>query len=300
MKFMKRRTFLYYSLLFVAGCNTAPYSPSKDSQNATVALPEKLRLAVADIAGLEDLQRYYDSFRVALAETLDTQIEFFATNNYTAAASALLNDQVELVVAGPSEYVILNARTEAKPIIAITRPDYYSVICVLAESPLQSLAELKGKTIAMKAIGSTSGHLGPTKLLIDADLNPKSDVTIRFLRNEGLPALMKGEVDAWGGTWRTYLDFLKSEGLLESKFRILAKSPLLPNDLLMANSNLSPAVVEEIKSRLLQHQEQLALSLAAVEDDKYVGATLIPVKDSDYDGVREVYRAMGQGDFLEN
>ncbi|MDY7014295.1 MAG: PhnD/SsuA/transferrin family substrate-binding protein [Cyanobacteriota bacterium] len=297
---MKRRTFLYYSLLFIAGCNTATYSPNGDYQNATSELPEQLRLAVADVAGLENLQRYYEPFRVALAEILDEPVEFFPTNTYTAAASALVNNRVEFVLAGPSEYVILKARTNTQPIIGITRPDYYSVICVRADSPIQTVADIKGKTIAMKAIGSTSGHLGPTKLLMDANLNPQSDLEINFLRKEGLPNLLKGEVDAWGGPWRRYLDFLATENLSERDFRILAKSSLLPNDLLMANSNLSPATVEGIKSRLLQHQNQLVQSLTTVEDDKYVGATLIAARDSDYDEVRQVYRAIGQGDFLQD
>lgn len=297
---MKRRIFLYYSLLFVAGCNTITSIPNNNSKNATVNLPQKLRLAVSDVAGPEELQRYYEPFRATLEEVLGAQISFFSTNNYTAAASALLNDQVELVLAGPSEYIILNARTKAQPIIGITRPDYYSILCVRVESSIQSVADIKGKTIAMKDIGSTSGHLVPTKMLIDANLNPKSDVAIRFLREEGLPALVKGEVDAWAGGWHSYRDFLESEKLPEREFRILAKSPPLPNDVLMANSNLVPAVVEEIESRLLQYRAQLVQSLASVEDNKYVGAKLISTEDSEYDGIRQVYRAIGQGDFLQN
>jgi phosphonate transport system substrate-binding protein len=297
MKQMKRRHFLGYSLLFVVGC--AATNSNGDSENSTVEIPKKLRLAVADVVGLEELQRSYEPFRIALGEVLGTTIEFFPVENYTAAAPALLSDRVDLVLVGPSEYVILNVRTNAMPIVGITRPDYYSIICVRADSPIQSVADLKGKTIALKDIGSTSGHLSPTKMLIDAKLNPKSDVTIRFLKKQGFSALTRGEVEAWAGSWYEYLNFLKAEGLSVSEFRVLKKSPLLPNDALMANSNLTSDVVEEMRSRLLEQQDKLLQSLISVGNDKYVGAKLVVAQDSDYDMIREVYQAIGQGDFLQ-
>ena len=289
---MQRRNFLWYSLLFLAGCN---FATSKNKGT----FPESLRFAVTDAPDLSELQQYYNPFRVALGEVLVTKVDFFAVENYTAAVPALLHNQLEILLAGPSEYVILHAKTKAIPIIGITRPEYYSVICVPKDSEINSLEELQGKTIAMRAVGSTSGYLGPTKLLIDANLDPSSDFTIHMLRKQGLPALQKGEVDAWGGSWRRYQDFISSEGLAESDFRILGKSAPLPHDLLMANRNLSRETIEQIKSLILQHQNQLLQSLLEADDDKYVGATLVEVKDADYNMIREVYQSLGHKEWLQ-
>ncbi len=287
---VQRRRFLCYSLLFLAGCNFA---------TSKVNLPQKLRLGVTDVPGLSELQQYYNSFRVALAKVLATQVNFFALENYTAAVPALLHNQLDLLLAGPSEYVILNAKAKGIPVIGITRPDYYSVICTRADSEIKSLEQLQGKTIAMKAIGSTSGHLGPTQLLINAHLNPNSDVTIRMLRKEGLPALKKGEVDAWGGTWRRYKEFIQGRDLTENYFRILGKTEPLPHDLLMVNQNLSTEIIEQIKSLILQHQDQLLHSLLEADDAKYVGAKLVEAKDADYNMIREVYQAIGQEEVIQ-
>jgi phosphonate transport system substrate-binding protein len=86
---------------------------------------------------------------------------FFRVADRAAAAVALQSDQVDIVFTGPAEYVVINAKTEAVPFLAITRPNYFSVIAVRADSGLTNAEQLKGQTLSMSDIGSTSGHLGP-------------------------------------------------------------------------------------------------------------------------------------------
>lgn len=297
---MKRRNFINYSLLLIAGCTTA----INDSQGPNSALdatssPEKLRFTVTDIQDFQELQRNYGALRTVLEKVLEKKIEFVLFESYIAATAALQSDQLDLALTGPSEYVVMHARTNVIPVIGITRPNYHSVICVSANSMIQSVAELKGKKIAMWQVGSTSGHLGSTELLIDAGLNPKSDLKIIMLGSKGLPALQKGEVDAWGGSAVKYEKFLQDEGLFESTLPVIAKGPHLPNDLFVASSNIQASFVKEISDQLVKRQDQLLQSLLTVEEGKFKGSKLVPVKDSDYKMVREVYKAIGQGSFIQ-
>jgi phosphonate transport system substrate-binding protein len=281
---MNRRSFLW-SLLLATGCASTRIGQSAPSQ-----LP-KLRFAVADAKTSADLQADYEAFRVALAAALATEIEFFPLVNQVAAAIALQQAKVDLVLTGPSEYVIARSRTKAVPVISITRPNYHSIIAV-ANSAIQSVTELRGKTIAMSDVGSTSGHLGPTKMLIDAGVNPQTDLTIRMLGDEGsVAALERGEVDAWAGSTS---DYQKS---LQERFPMLAKSPILPGDVIVASSNLDPAVVETIQNQMLKHQTKLSQALAT-QKSKYRDSTFLLVQDADYDPIREAYQAIGQGNFI--
>ncbi|MGB3508111.1 MAG: phosphate/phosphite/phosphonate ABC transporter substrate-binding protein [Microcoleaceae cyanobacterium] len=295
---MKRRNFIGYSLLFMAGCSAT--SKNSSTKEKTVNKPEKLRFAVTDVVDPEKLQRDYEPFRAALGEVLATTIEFFPVESFAMAAAALQLNQVDLVLAGPSEYVVINARTNAVPVIAVTRPNYRSVIAVLAGSLIKSVAQLQGKTIAMSDIGSTSGHLGPTKLLIEAGLNPRSDVNILMLGDDGSWADFKqGKVDAWGGSAIDYEYFLKTEGASESDFPLIAKSALLPSDVIIASSNLDAKVVEEYKTRIVNSQDKLISALVKGEStNKYKGSQIVPATDSDYNLIREVYQAIGEGDLL--
>jgi len=75
---MRRRNFLGYSLLFLAGC-AASTSPSQDSAQTTSdagSQPETLRLAVTDVQGLEELQRDYGAFRDQLETSLGRPVGY--------------------------------------------------------------------------------------------------------------------------------------------------------------------------------------------------------------------------------
>ena len=292
---MKRRQFIWFSVLFISGC-TASTLTSRSTKK-----PEKIRFAVTDVLEEEKLQQNYGEFRQALESVLATKIEFFPVKSFTTAAVALQSGEVDLVLTGPSEYVIIQSRTNAVPVIGITRLNYYSVIAVPVNSPIQSVAELKGKKIALSDIGSTSGHLGPTKMLIDAGLNPKSDLNIMMLGDDGSAAAIKnGEVEAWGGSAIDYQEFLENQDDSENQYRIIATGPPLPSDIFVANAQLDAELIADYKQRMVDNQDQLINALVTGEKTrKYKGSKLVPALDSDYDMIRQVYQAIGEGKLIE-
>ncbi|MBD1907014.1 PhnD/SsuA/transferrin family substrate-binding protein [Funiculus sociatus GB2-A5] len=296
---MKRRNFLSYFLLLIAGCASATSNSNSIYSNLDANVPDTLRFTVTDTQGLQQLQRDYGGLRTALEEVLEKKIEFVPFESYIAAAAALQSDQVDFVFTGPSEYVVMSARTNAVPIIGITRSNYYPVICVSANNKIKSVAQLKGKKIAMWKVGSTSGHLGPTKLLIDGGLNPKSDLEILLLGSKGLPALQKGEVDAWGGSSVKYEKFLKDEGLSESALPVIVKGSFFPNDLFVVSSKLDSSFVKEMGDRMMKNQDKLLQSLSSVEEGKFKGSKLVSANDVDYNQFRQVYKIVGQGSFVQ-
>lgn len=297
---MKRRSFIGYTLLVFTGCTAVTSNPNDPNSNLVAEnQPKTLRFTVTDALGMEELQRDYEGVRTALEEILQKKIEFVPFESYIAAATALQSDQLDFVLTEPSEYVVMRARTNAIPVLGITRPNYRTVICVSANSKIKSIAELKGKKIAMWKVGSTSGHLGPTKLLKDAGLKPKSDVKILMLGSQGLPALKKGEVDAWGGSAVKYENFLRDERLSESALPIISKGPFLPKDVFVVSSRIEPSFVKKIGLQMIKNQEKLIQSLSFVEEGKYKSSTLVPVNDAEYNMVREVYQAIGQGNFIQ-
>jgi phosphonate transport system substrate-binding protein len=284
---MNRRWFLYQSLLFVTGCTATQVSNPAASDRIA-----KIRFGITDGNTLEKLKADYDLFRVALAEVLEMEVDFFPLKNQVSAAIELKQGQVDLVLTGPSEYVIARSRTNAVPIVGITRPNYYSIIAVPANSEIKTVADLRGKTIAMSDVGSTSGHLGPTQILIEAGLDPKTDVKIQMLGDEGsVAALQNGKVDAWGGSTSNYQE------ISSDKFPKIAQSSLLPGDVFVAGSSLEAATVEFIRSRMMQHQNKLIQAIS-VKKSKYRGSTFKLVQDSEYDVIRKAYQAIGQDDFI--
>ncbi|GAA6616468.1 phosphate/phosphite/phosphonate ABC transporter substrate-binding protein [Scytonema sp. NUACC26] len=295
---MKRRNFIWYSLLFSSGC-TAVKNLNNISKKSVSDFPKKLRFTVTDVKGSQELQRDYGAFRTVLEDILNIKIEFFPVESFIAAAPALQLSQVDLVLAGPSEYVILNARAKALPVVALTRPKYYPVIAVRANSGIKSITQLKGKKIAMRAKGGTAGHIYPTKLLLDAGLDPKSDVKLLFLGDRGMEALKKGEVDAIARSFSGYEKALRDGGLSATEFPAIAIGPPLPSDVFVVSNNLDSAFIERIQNLMLKHQDKLLKAiLVSPSNEQFQGSKMTAVVDADYNIIRKVYKAIGEGDFI--
>jgi len=292
---MKRRRFIFYALLFLAGCQSAHQRVGR-----TYAKPDKLRFAVTDAQGLEELERDYDIFKNTLEELLSIPIEFFPVEDYFMATSALQSAQVDLVWAGPSEYVVIAARTDAIPLVSIARPEYYTTIAVRADSGIQSLADLKGKTIDIRKRGSTASHLGAIALLTAAGLDPQTDVNTIASKAFSLRPLKTGAADAWSRTSYRYTQALEQEGATASDYPLIAEGKPLPGDILLASSHLDSALVAQLQMQILAGQEQLIQAILAVDTlaFRFQGTYFAPANDADYDIIRDAYRAIGQGDFI--
>ncbi|MDJ0701955.1 MAG: PhnD/SsuA/transferrin family substrate-binding protein [Leptolyngbyaceae cyanobacterium MO_188.B28] len=292
---IRRRRFLWSSLLFLAGCTATTQTRSLQSAGQ---LPQKLRLTVTDATDSEELERNYGAFRSALEEVLGTEVEFFPVKNYVEAAPAMIEGQLDIAWAGPSEYVVLKARAQAIPLVAIARPKFRSVLVVRADSDIRSPADLKGKTIEAR-LGSTSSHIGVMKILMNAGLDPQQAFEVAMSGRHTLQGVKNGEVDARGFAQHRYEKVLQEEGLSPSDYSIIAELPL-PNDLLVVNPLLDPDQIATMQSRILQNQDPLIQAILSVESlaAKFSGSMLEPAEDKDYEMIREVYRAIGQVDFL--
>ena len=298
---MKRRKLLFYSLMFMMGCMGRKKSGNKLRFSSDPIIPKTLSFAVTDAMGLRELEDKYDLFRLSLSEVLDCNIEFFPVDNYFTAAAALNAHEVDLVWAGPSEYVVIKARSNAIPIIGIQRVNYHTIMVVLKESDITSLINLKGKIIDFQNNGSTSTHLGGVKLLMDAGLSPLTDFQSMMSQSDSLTPLINKTVDACSRSPHRYQNALKKDGLSEADFSIIAQGKPLPNDVFVMGSHITSEIANYIKQLMLENQQKLLDAILSVESlgIKLRGATLTTASDQDYDVVRDIYRAMGQGNFLD-
>jgi phosphonate transport system substrate-binding protein len=268
--------------------------------NTAAAGQQTLRLAVTDMEGLEELQTDFGAFKTALETSLDMKIDFYPVSDRTAAVAALQANQVDFLLTGPAEYVILRSKNKVQPVIGMERPGYHSLVVVYKDSPIQTVEDLKGKKISMSDVGSTSGHLAPSKLLIDAGLDLQKDLEVIMLGNADLQALKSKDVDAWAGGWSYLQKFMDKEGLTIDDFRILIEGPQLPRDIFIASESLPKETVDLIREKMIEHEDELiAAILTSDANKKYKGATLKPVEDSEYDYVRGMYEAIGITDFNE-
>lgn len=266
-----------------------------------VAGDKSLKLAVTDIEGLEMLQREFGPFKEVLTKNLSMDVEFFPVPNRTAAVEAVRSKNVDFVLTGPAEYVVFKQLTDSNPLIGFSRPDYFCSIVVLSDSGINRVADLKGKKVAIGGVGSTSKHLAPLQIMTDNGLDPLKDVKIIHTSVDlGWQALKRGDVAAWGMTTDKFIKLRKKDkDLKPGAFKVIARGPDLPNDVLLAAPHVPADLVEKVKTVFTVNSDELVDAILQGEDNKkYAGMKFLPgVKNSDYDYVRSMYITIGYPKF---
>lgn len=277
---------------------TAALALSMVVADANANAQDKIRFAVTDVDGMESLQREYAPFKDAFEKASGLKMDFFPVSGRTAAVEAMAADQVDFVLTGPAEYVVFNARLKAQPVVVWTRPNYKSSVVVLEDSPVKSLADLKGKKISFGEIGSTSQHLGPATILADSGLAYGKDYEAVFLKvNVAAEALLQKDVGAIGMN-QTHLERVR-KAFPDKKFRSVGDGIELPNDLIVASAKVKPEIVEKVRKVFLEHSGPIMLAVVSTKENKKFegGRFLSDVLDKDYDVVRKMYTNVGIKEF---
>lgn len=270
-----------------------------DDSAASDPCPDTLRFSDTGVEGLEQLVVEFEDFRVAMEEATGKDVEFFPISGRTAAGTALEFDEIDLLLTGPAEYVVLQAEADAIPVTGVTRPGYKAMIVVPGDSDIESLEDLEGRTVLTKEVGSTSGHLGPLAMLVEAGLEPGANVEVVPLGSTRLEAFQAGEGDALG---TGFGDFDETEEAMggEGSIRLLAEGPDLPNDLFIARAGLGEECADWLREELVENQQVLLDAITGTgEADKYLESEFVPAADEDYDPTRAAFEAAGYSDFAE-
>ncbi|MEM7525177.1 MAG: PhnD/SsuA/transferrin family substrate-binding protein [Pseudomonadota bacterium] len=265
---------------------------------ASAALAAPLKLAVTDIEGLEALNQEFGAFEAELETITGLEIELFAVASRTAAVEAMNADQVDFVLTGPAEYVVLKELTDPVIVAGWQRPDYFAQIVVLADGPIKSVEDLKGETVTFGSVGSTSQHLGPAQALADLGLNMGDDYEAQIIkRNVAVEALIRGDIAGVGMNFG-HLQKIRT-AFPDTAFTVVARGRDLPNDILVARPDVDPAALAKVKSAFVDDGARLLGAVLKGDDNqKYAGGFFLTgIDDGDYDYVRSMYRTIGVDTF---
>ena len=161
-----------------------------------------------------------------------------------------------------------------------------AVIAVPADSPIQRLSELEGKRVSFPSTDAFVGYAVPLVALKRAGVN----VEQMFGGNqEGTLAQVKAKrVEAGAVNSRFLSQYAEREHV---QFREIYVSEGFPDLAVIAHPRVPAATVERVRRALLgmSGDPNAAPVLAAAKSKGFD-----PAVDRDYDGVRRVYRLIGQ------
>jgi phosphonate transport system substrate-binding protein len=231
-----------------------------------------------------------------LAERTGLQFKPLAATSYVGVVEAMAVDKVQVAWLPPMAYVFAHQRNGDKVILKVVRhgkPTYRGQVLVAQDSPVKTLADLKGKRIAFPDPTSASGHLYPKALLLAAGVDIERDAEAIFSggHDAAITALLKGSADA-ACTYEDARNNLKETfpDIMETT-RVVEFTDPIPADCVAVTDALPPAMVEQITATLVElAKEPLGRQ---VLDDLYEVEGLVPAEDGDYEPVRRMAQQLG-------
>jgi len=232
---------------------------------------------------------------VAYLETkLGVEVELTVPLNYAAVVEAFGADRVDIAFFGGFTYVQARKRFAALPLVQRERDQaFHSLFITQVDSPIGSLADLKGKSFAFGDVNSTSGHLMPEYFMRQAAVDP--DVIARAIYTGGHDAtalaVANHKVDA-GALDEVVFGKLTREGKLDAAgLRVFHTTPAFFDYVWAARKGLDPGLAAAFAKAMLElspdepaHKPVLDLLQAT----RYVTAD-----DASYDELREAATAAG-------
>ena len=160
------------------------------------------------------------------------------------------------------------------------------VIAVPLDSPVKSLKDLDGRRVAFPSVDAFVAYAVPVVALRQAGVK----VEETFAGNqEGVLAQLKARrVDGGAVNSRFLAQYSEREGV---QFREVFLSQGYPDLAVIAHPRVPAATVEKVRLALLGMKNDPA---AAAILTKAASRGFEPATDRDYDGVRQVYRLIGQ------
>lgn len=226
---------------------------------------------------------------------LGISVEGYVTQDHAAAVEALRNGEADISFMGALPYILAHDQIGAEVILSEVyrgSPVYTSRIFVRADSGIETLADLEGKSIAFADPISESGYLYPLDSFVQAGLLEKNADPQTFFSTvyfaggyqQSLQAVLNGYVDAAGAS--QFADLLIPPDKL-SEIKWIHESKPIPSHAVIVRPGLEPAVVDAFKQAMLKlNQTDYQYLLQYVySPDGYVEAT-----HNDYAAVEDIAR----------
>ncbi|MEP0774722.1 MAG: phosphate/phosphite/phosphonate ABC transporter substrate-binding protein [Acidobacteriota bacterium] len=225
------------------------------SAGAVPPPPPPLKLGVVSFYNPRLMYLKYQPLVDYLSQRTGYTWQLAISGSYERTVEALCAGEVTLAYLGPFTFLRARERCGAEPLVRLNTgglAEYTSLILVRRGSPIKTLADLAGKRFAFGSPLSTSSHLVPRAMLLDAGLRPGDNVVCLYLEHHerAARAVLLGQAEACG------VRDLTGRKFLERGLEVLAESSPIPNFPLVLSPRAGGAIRAELLAALLEAPRQ--------------------------------------------
>lgn len=294
------------ALLLAGGCGQRPeykkvsLMPVEAAAPTATPAPESapLRVAIAAVISPRSTLQSYQPMLDYLGEKTGRLVELVQRRTYAEINDLLRTRQVDLAFVCTGAYVLGQRQFGMELLVAPQvngETVYYSYIIVPADSPAQSLADLRGQVFAFTDPLSSSGRLAPLYLLWQMGETPEHffrKTIFTYSHDNSIKAATEKWVDGAAVDSLVYEFTVKREPVYAQKTRIVARSEPYGIPPVVVHPELDADLKQQLRDILLSIDGDQAgrEALAELDIDRFVS-----VDDSLYDSARRVLDTVGRG-----
>jgi phosphonate transport system substrate-binding protein len=284
------------ALALLAGCSGTASAGSTDAGGAEAGFAvDSSTLVFGVVPDSVDTETNYQPLMDYIAQETGKTVEYHESTDYAALIEAAIAGQIDVASFSGFTYVTAtNNGAELTPISSIVtaegqEPGYYSEAIVPNGSDIASIADMKGKKVCFVDPSSTSGYLFPSYNLIEAGLDPETDITPVFAGKHDVSVQKVGENVECEAGFAEDSEVEKSDAVTVIERTMVPGAPIvesdaLPDDLKQQLKDiLSEVTVDDI----------IAAGIESADSDGFrsVFYETKPVDDAYYDQIRDICEA---------
>ena len=243
-----------------------------------------------------ELQRKAAPLVSYLEKKLGMKVEFTPVTDYAASVEALVNKQVDMAWFGGFTFVQANVRSGGKvlPIVQREEDEKFRSVFITTEASINSLADLKGKTMSFGSQSSTSGHLMPRSVMLDAKVDPDKDmkrVAYSGAHDATIAAVASGKVDAGALNISVWEKFVADKKVDTTKVRVFYTTPPYFDYNWTVHSEMPAALREKLTKAFLELDKNTPEGKAVLDVQR--ATRFIATKVDNYKGIEAAGRSAG-------
>lgn len=251
--------------------------------------------AIPDEAPTE-LQRKFKPLGEYLEKKLAMKVEFTPVTDYAASVEGLVNAKLDMVWFGGFTFVQANHLSKGKvvPLVQRVEDEKFRSVFITTNKSINSLADLKGKTLSFGSESSTSGHLMPRTFLLAAKIDPDTDlkrISFSGAHDATVAAVAGGKVDAGALNISVWEKLNEQKKVDPAVVRVFYTTPAYYDYNWTVRSDMPAALQKKISDAFL------ALDISKPEDkailDLQKASKFVPTKAANYSGIEAAARNAG-------
>ena len=231
-----------------------------------------------------------------LEQKLGMKVEFTPVSDYAAAVETLANKQVDMAWFGGFTFVQANVRSGGKAVPLVQREEdtRFKSVFITSQADIQTLADLKGKTLSFGSPSSTSGHLMPRNFLLEAKINPDTDikrVAFSGAHDATIAAVAAGKVDVGALNISVWEKFVAEKKVDTSKVRVFYTTPAYFDYNWTVHADMPQALQDKLTRAFLELSSNTPEGKAVLELQR--ATRFVPTQVANYKGIEAAARSAG-------